>query len=400
MMKLADNVYSVGVINPNLRVFDVIMKTEYGTTYNSFLIKGKEKTVLIDTCHKRFFDRYLENIREICDPAEIDYIILNHNEPDHSGSLAEFLKLCPKAEVIASQAGALYLKNITNTPSLKVRVVKHEETLDIGGGEVLRFINAPFLHWPDSMFTWMESTGVLFSCDFLGCHYCEPYGLDYNVVYPEKYEDALRYYYDCIFGPFKPYVIAGLDKIKDLDIKICATSHGPCLTKGCMLEPAIQKYREWSTPVAKTQKHVPVFYCTAYGNTELVAQQIAEGIRETLENVHVPVYNVIEHDIDMLRAQVNDCDALCVGSPTINRDALPVMFELLAHIDAINCQKRPALVFGSYGWSGEAVPHLKERLASVKFNLFEDGFKVTFVPSEEDLKQARELGRRFGESLK
>ena len=158
---ITKDIHAVGILNPAMRIFDVVMKTEYGTSYNSYIVKGAEKTALIETCHLTFFDQYLDNIRQVCDPAQIHYIILNHCEPDHSGVLARLTALCPKAQILVSQAGSLYLKNITNQPSLPITVAKDGDQVDLGG-KTLQFISAPFLHWPDSMLTWCPEEKVLF----------------------------------------------------------------------------------------------------------------------------------------------------------------------------------------------------------------------------------------------
>ncbi|WP_040196904.1 FprA family A-type flavoprotein [Candidatus Soleaferrea massiliensis] len=396
--KITDNIYSVGILNPNLRVFDIVMATDYGTSYNSYIVKGKEKTALVETCHLTYFDAYLENIRSVCRLEEIDYIILNHCEPDHSGALAKLAELIPNATIVVSTAGSIYLKNITNNKDLKVRVAKDGDTLDLGGKE-LKFISAPMLHWPDSMFTWDKDDKVLFSCDFLGSHYCEPLVFDYNIVYKDAYEKAFKGYYDAIFGPFKPYVLAGLQKMEGLDIEFVANSHGPILTKNGLLEYAKEMYKVWSQPQKNPVKTIPVFYCSAYGNTGKLAEKIKEGILEVYSDARVDVCNIIEHDMAQLSALLNSCDAFAVGSPTINRDAVPPVWVLLSHVDAINNQKKPCLAFGSFGWSGEAVPNIAARLNGLKMKVFGDGYKVCFVPSEEDLQKAKELGREFAQSL-
>lgn len=397
-VKITDSVYYVGVLNPNMRVFDIVMRTDYGTSYNSYIVKGTEKIALIETSHKTFFKHYLENIEQVCDPAKIDYVILNHNEPDHSGALAALMDLLPNATIVVSQAGSIYIKNITNRNDLKVMVAKDNDTLDLGG-RVLRFINAPFLHWPDSMFTYDEKDQVLFSCDFLGAHYCEPLLFDYHVTYPEKYEEAFKGYYDAIFGPFPSYVQKGLEKIQDLPIEYICNSHGPIVTRNGRMQYVMEKYREWSEPVKRAQKEIPVFYCSAYGNTRHLAQAIADGIREILPDAAVQTFDIIHHDMAQMQARLNQSDAFAVGTPTINRDALPPVWELLSHVDAINCAKRPCLVFGSFGWSGEGIPAVISRLKLLKMNVFGDGFKVTFVPTEEDLQKAKELGKEFARSL-
>lgn len=396
--KITDGIYSVGIKNPALRVFDIVMTTDYGTTYNSYIVKGNDKTALIDSCHPRFFNQYLENIQEVVPVEKIDYIVCNHTEPDHSGVMARILAANPDAVVLATTAGSNYLKNITNCADLKVQVVKDGQTVDLGG-KTLKFLVAPNLHWPDSMFTWIEEDKTLFPCDFLGSHYCEVYDFDTSVTYGEKYESAFKGYYDAIFGPFPSFVQKGLDKIKDLDIRFACPSHGPVLTPGCRLEYAMEQYRQWSTPVQRENKLIPVFYCTAYGNTEKIANSIREGILSVLPNAECVCFNLIENDMGQMHGLINAADAVAIGSPTINREAVPPVWILLAGVDAINSGKKPALVFGSYGWTGEAVPNLIQRLTALKMKVFGEGMKVAFVPSEEDLKKAFELGQEFAKSL-
>jgi len=397
--RIFNNIYSVGVLNPNMRIFDVIMRTEYGTSYNSYIVKGAQKTALIETCHEAFFDVFLANIREVCEFESIDYIILNHCEPDHSGSLARLMDYCKNATIIVSRAGSIYLKNITNSDTLPVTVVKDADKIDLGGGCVLTFISAPFLHWPDSMFTWLENDGVLFSCDFLGAHYCEPYVFDTNIAYPQKYESALKVYFDAIFSPFIGYVHNGLDKIAGLDINAVCTSHGPVLTKGCKLESAIEKYKEWCKQDLKVNMQIPVFYCSAYGNTAKIAQAICEGIISAIPSAVAQAIDINDFDMAELVHRLNSSDAFAIGSPTINSDAVPPVWKLLGEADAINNKKKPALVFGSYGWSGEAVPNIIARLNGLKMNVFSDGYRINFVPTKEDLKKAADYAREFSLTL-
>jgi flavorubredoxin len=398
LTKITDNICSVGVLNPNLRVFDIVMKTDYGTSYNSYVVKGENKTALIDASHNTFFDIYLENLMSACNIEDLDYIVLNHNEPDHTGVIERLIDLCPKAEIVTSQAGSIYIKQIANRCDLKIKIIKDGDTLDLGG-RTLKFTIAPFLHWPDSMFTWVEQDKVLFSCDFLGCHYCEPYMLDNKIVYPDKYKDAVRTYFAAIFSPFKPYVLAGLEKMKDLDIDFCCTSHGPILTKDGMLDWARKIYLEWSTTTDRTSRQIPVLYCSAYGYTKALAKAIAQGIAEQIPTAKVELFDIIEYDILSLQHKLNDSDAFCIGSPTINRDAVPPIWELLSHVDAISSQKKAALVFGSFGWSGEAVPNISSRLAGLRIKVFPEMLKVQFSPTNYDLLRARELGTEFAKSL-
>lgn len=397
--KLLKDLYAVGIEDPGLRVFDIVMATEYGTSYNSYLLRGSEKTALIECSHPKYFSQYRKNIEEVCDPADIDVLVLDHTEPDHTGCAAQLLELNPKMEIYCSQAASLYIKNITNRTDLKIHVVKDGETLSLGD-KTLEFRMAPFLHWPDSMFTWYREEQVLFTCDFLGSHYCEPYVMDTSVSRPEAYEGAFKGYYDAIFGPFPGFVQKGFAKIADLDIGMVCASHGPVLTKGGRLEYAMEKYREWSAPRKNPVLTVPVFYCSAYGNTARIAEAICEGIKEEVLDACTEAYDLIAHPLGEMAAKLNSSDGFAVGSPTLNRDAVPPVWDLLSRVDAVNCAKRPALVFGSYGWSGEAFGNIKSRLENLKMAVFEEPFRVAFVPTEEDLKNAKELGRRFAASMK
>ena len=171
-INIAEGVYWVGVQDPNLRVFDIIMETEYGTSYNSYLVKGSDKTVLFETVKEKFFDEFLNNLKEVADVSEIDYLIVNHVEPDHSGSVEKLLKLNPKITVLGSDIALGFLKEIVNKQFLS-QTVNYEETLDLGG-KTLKFISAPFLHWPDSIYTYLVEDGILFSCDSFGCHFSDP----------------------------------------------------------------------------------------------------------------------------------------------------------------------------------------------------------------------------------
>jgi len=399
-VKITDSVQSIGVLNPNMRVFDIVMRTEYGTSYNAYLVKGEKSSALIETVHLDYFETYLSNIREVCDLSSIEYLVMNHNEPDHSGSVERLTRILPNLKIVVSQAGALYLKNITNRPDLPVTVVKDGDELDLGG-KTLRFINAPFLHWPDSMFTWLPEEKVLFSCDFLGAHFCEPSMRDASIpaAYEDAYFSAMANYYGAIFGPFKPYVLKGLEKIKDIDADFVAPSHGPVLSKGPLLEKVKRFYLEQSQPEKREKKLVPVFYASAYHNTEHLAEAIASGVREALPDAQVESYDLVQRDIGEMAALLNRCDGFLVGSPTINRDAVPPVWELLMRVDAVNFAKRPGAVFGSYGWSGEAVPNIRARLEGLKAKVYPEDFRVQFVPSEADLAQAKEFGRKFAEQI-
>lgn len=394
--KLKDNIYSVGVLNPGLRVFDIIMLTKYGTTYNAYLVKG-EKTALIETVHENSFDEYLENIEALVDIKDIDYIILNHTEPDHTGSVRRILEINPNITVISTAPGNKYVSGISNS-KISSKIVKHNDTLDLGNGKVLRFIIAPFLHWPDSMFTYLESDKMLFSCDFLGAHYCEPTMMDTKIKYPEQYEEAFKYYFDAIFGPFKKSVLEGLDKIKDLDIDMICTSHGPILTE--KIESAKSKYRSWCEEALKPKdkKKCLILYVSAYGYTKKLADAAYEQLTSS-NKYDVKMINVIEEDMSKIKEEIDEADAIMFGSPTINRDALKPIWDVLSCTDAIINRGKPAAVFGSYGWSGEAVPMLKARAESLGLKVVGNGFRTTFNPTEDDIKNMKEYTKLLENEL-
>lgn len=385
IIKVSDNVYSVGVLNPSLRVFDIIMESKYGTSYNAYLVTGK-KNVLIETVHEDYFDEYIYNVGCLVDISDIDYIVMNHTELDHSGSLVKLLALNPNITVICTTAAEKYLKSIINK-DFKCRIVKHSEKLEIGPGNELEFIVAPLLHWPDSMMTYYSNNNVLFSCDFLGSHFCEPSMFDKNIHYKKEYLEEFKYYYNCIFGPFKPYVLAGLEKIKDLKITTVCPSHGPVIVEG--INERIKDYKEWSTIAPKTSKSMLIVYASAYGCTKKLAEAAAKTLKEKTE-IQPIILDLVSTPIEDVAKEIENADALVVASCTINRDAPKIIWDALSRIDAINTRKKYAGAMGSYGWSGEAVDMIKCRLSMLNFKFVGDGVKVLFNPTEEDLSKASE----------
>lgn len=394
IVKVSDNVYSVGVINPSLRVFDIVMQAKYGTSYNAYLVTG-EKNVLIETVHEDYFDEYIYNIGCLVDIKDIDYIIMNHTELDHSGSLLKLLSINPDITVICTNAANKYLKSILNR-DFKCQIVKHEETLDIGG-KLLKFIVAPLLHWPDSMMTYFEDDKVLFSCDFLGCHFCEPTMFDYNIKYKAEYLEQFEYYYNAIFGPFKPYVLAGIDKIKDLLIDIVCPSHGPVIVDS--VKERLADYKKWSIKKEKQNKTIVIGYASAYNCTKKLALKAFDTIKEN-SNIEPLLIDVVSTPLNEISCKINDADALLIGSCTINRDAPKFIWDALSSIDVINTKSKPAGAFGSYGWSGEAVDMIKTRLSQLKYKFIGDGLKVNFEPTCDDLKSMEDYCMQIVNEIK
>lgn len=393
MIKLGENLYSVGVLNPSLRVFDIVMTSPYGTSYNAYLLTG-EKNVLVETVHADYWEEYRANIEAVTPLESIDYLIMNHNEPDHSGSVAKLMEHCPGLTVCCTAAGKKHLEDITNR-TFPCKVVKAGDKLDLGD-RTLDFIPSPMLHWADSMFTWSAGDRALFTCDFLGTHFCEPTMLDRGIRYEREYLGQVKNYYDCIFGPFKPHVLAGLGKIRDLSPAIVCPSHGPCLTE--RIGEIKGLYETWSTPAPREKKLAAVLYCSAYGCTAALAKAAASALEEA--GLEAVLRDVSDCGLCEAAELANQCDLLAVGSPTINRDAPKAMWDVVTSIDAVNCAKKPAIVFGSYGWSGEAAEMLRTRLAQLRFDVPDAGCRALFTPTEADLEAVGEMAREAAEKVK
>ena len=391
-MELRKGVWSVGVLNPSLRVFDIVMESKYGTSYNAYLLTG-EKNVLIETVHTDYFEEYVENIEQVLPLERVDYLIMNHNEPDHSGSVSKLLERCPGLKIFCTAAGKKYLEDITNR-TFPVQVVKAGDTLDLGG-KTLEFIPAPMLHWADSMFTWDPADKVVFTCDFLGAHFCEPTMLDSRVHAREAYAKERHFYYQCIFGPFAPYVQAGLGKLP-AEAEMACTSHGPVLTE--TLEECKALYRQWSTPVPREGNTAAIIYASASGCTRALAQAAAEALEEM--GIHTVQHDVTMESLDACAAIANEADVVLVGSATINRDAPKAVWDVLGSIDAINTKGRAAGAFGAYGWSGEAPGMLQTRLGQLKFATPAEPFRVLFTPTAADLDGMKDYARSVAALLK
>lgn len=390
--EVKNDVYWLGVLDPDLRIFDIIMTTEYGTTYNAYLVKGRQKTVLIEAVKEKFFDIYLQSLQELVDLSDIDYLIMNHTEPDHAGTVDKLLEKIPGLTVMGSQTALKFLKEICNQ-NFPSRELAHGDSLDLGG-KTLHFISAPFLHWPDTMFTYLAEDKILFPCDFFGSHY--PDERVFNDLIEKDYTDTTRYYYDMILSPFRPYVLEGLDKIKDLDIEIICPGHGPVIRKD--LQRYFDLYREWAGPeTLKEKPKIVMAYVSAYGYTRMLSESIAEGI-ETIGDFDLRRYDLVETPVSEVMAEIADADGLLLGSCTINGDALPPIWEILVNLSPVTNAGMVAAAFGSYGWSGEAVPNIEARLNSLRMKVL-PGLRVNFKPSPRNLEEAFTLGMDFARAV-
>jgi flavorubredoxin len=396
-LEVKKDIYWVGALDPDLRIFDIIMYTPYGTTYNSYVVKGSEKVAIFETVKEQFFDEYLQRLQSLdIDITKIDYIIVDHTEPDHAGSVAKLLELSPNAKVVGSTPALKFMKKIANKDFESI-VVNDGDSLSLGN-KTLKFVAAPFLHWPDSIYTYVEEDKVLITCDSFGTHYCTNNIFNDKVENNEHYMESLKYYYDCIMGPFKPYVVKAIDKIEKLDIEMICPGHGPVLRE----DPwkIVDLYKKWSTTEAFKDgiNRVTIAYVSAYGYTASLAKKIAEGIKST-GSFDIKMYDVIHHEQKDIIHSIEESDGILFGSPTINADLLPPIRNLLTELNPIVHGGKVAGAFGSYGWSGEAVPHIETRLKELRMKIHSPGLKILFKPSEEDLQKAFNYGKEFGEKV-
>jgi flavorubredoxin len=394
--RIADDFTWVGVLDPDLRVFDIVMWTEFGTTYNSYILKGKEKTALFEASKAHFFDEWIAKVKTESPIEKIDYLIMDHTEPDHSGTIERLLDINPNIQIVGSMGAINFLKEITNKP-IDGRVVKTGDEIDLGG-KTLKFTFTPNLHWPDTIFTYIPEIKTLVTCDCFGSHYSDENITDDNLKNYEDYMKTLVYYYDNIIGPFKGDVLAAIEKIESLDIDVIATGHGPVLTRNPW--EIVDLYRQWSSPRnPNPKKTVIIPYVSAYGYTKQLAETIAGGIAEAAD-IDVRLYDMVTADFDEVMTELKYADGFLLGTPTIVGEALEPIWKIAASLNARLHGGKFASAFGSYGWSGEGVPHIMERLGQCKLNVFGDGFRVKFKPNDSDLASAREFGHDFGSSVR
>ncbi|MDR3597192.1 FprA family A-type flavoprotein [Clostridium sp.] len=391
-LELKKNLYWTGVLDPNLKVFDIIMETEFGTSYNSYLLKTSEGAVLFETAKVKLFDDYLKELKGLIDINEIDYIVVSHTEPDHAGSIEKLLDINPNIKIVATQVAIGFLKNIVNREFNSIPV-KENDTLDLGD-KTLRFMLLPNLHWPDTMYTYIEEDKALVTCDSFGSHYSFDGVLLSKLTDNDGYLRALKYYFDCIIGPFKnPFMVKALDRIKDLEVDMICTGHGPVLD--CRIGEIKEYYYKWCTVNnPNPRKTVIMPYVSAYGYTKELAGEIAKGIRES-GDIDVRTYDMVESDNNRVLEELEFADGILFGTPTIVGEALKPIWDLTTSIFARTHGGKLASAFGSYGWSGEGVPHIIERLKQLKMKVV-DGFTVKFKPSDSELKAAYDYGYDFG----
>jgi len=389
VLSVTDKVKWIGVLDFDIVTFDVVMETEYGTTYNSYFVDA-EKKAIVETTKEKFWDEYEAKIRQVCDPAEISYIILNHTEPDHSGNLMNLLKIAPQATVVGTGNAIRYLSDLF-PESFPHLIVKDGDELDLGD-MTMQFIGAPNLHWPDSMYTYLREEKLLFTCDSFGAHFCHEAMFDDLVG---DYDDAFVYYFDVILKPFSKFMLKAIEKISDLDIAAICTGHGP------ILRTDWRRYVEMSKQMSEKHLSLPekrrVFipYVSAYNKTGLIAEQIAAGVLSAGDGFEVDLVDIENTTLGDLDMYLTRCSAIVAGSPTINQNILLPLYRLFAMISPLRDKGKPAGAFGSYGWSGENARILPAVLRELKLNVIDDGLFVKFSPDQDDLKEAFEYGKKI-----
>lgn len=394
-VKLKENLYWVGAIDWNIRTFHgYTYSTHSGTTYNSYLLVD-DKVALIDGVHANFFEEWRERLSRVIDPKRIDYFICNHVEPDHSGAIPQMMKLMPKAKVVTNQRAKDALLKYYFTP-WDFQIVKTGDTLKLGK-KTLKFIEAPMIHWPDSMFDYLEEDGILFSNDAFGQHYASIERFD-DEVRLELLMDENAKYYANILWPLSPIILKKLQEIKAMNIplKMILTSHGLSWRK--YPQKAIESYTNWAKGKAST-KSVIVVYDTMYFSSEKMALAILEGIRS--EGVNGRLYRLPVSDIGDIIKEFLDTRGILIGSSVINNGILPTVENFLFELKSLRPLNKIAAFFGSYGWMKEqALKYIEETMKEAGINIALPGLFVRYAPSAEELKQCFDFGQKFAALLR
>ncbi|RKT44251.1 flavorubredoxin [Thiocapsa rosea] len=399
-VEVAPGVHWIGALDPGLRTFDIILRTANGTTYNSYLVRGDDGVAVIDTVKAEFADDFFARLESVARYDEIRVIVLNHLEPDHTGALPELMRRAPQAQLYISKRATAMLKALLKPSDDRPLVYKTVATGDEVslGGRTLRFLHTPFLHWPDTQCTWLVEEGVLFSGDVFGCHHCD--ARLFNDLCGD-FRFAFDYYYAHIMRPFKSYVVDALKLIEPLPIKLIAPTHGPVLRD--RPRRYVTRYRELSTPslaerIDQGERSLIIFYMSAYGSTARMAEAIRAGAEEA-GGIRVSLYDLEGGEIQPFVDLIESADALVLGSPTINGDAAKPIWDLLSSLAVIDLKGKLGAAFGSYGWTGEAVKMIEDRLRGLKLRVPVAGLRIKLIPTDEELEECRDFGRALAGAL-
>jgi len=387
---LTEGLFWVGAIDWNIRSFHGY-HTPYGTTYNAYLIID-EKVALVDTVKGLFFGEMLQRIEEIVEPKDIDYVISNHVETDHSGSLPKIMEIAKKAKLITSERGkpGLLKHYKTDWPFVTVKQINNELSL---GKRKLKFIETPMLHWPDSMATYVETDSILLPNDAFGQHIATSKRFDDEVGLEVIMPEAAKYYANIVM-PFGAIVQSTLEKLKDLKINIIGPSHGVIWRSHP--QEIVSTYAKWARGEAENK--VLVIYDTMWGSTEMIAKALVEGLSS--EGVKVILFNLSSTDKTEIIKETLDAKALLIGSPTLNVGMFPTVASFLTYLKGLKPKGKVGACFGSYGWGGGAVKAMNEELRQAGVEVLEADLDFKFVPEKEDLAKAVEFGKMIARKVR
>ena len=368
--------------------FDIEFGLQNGTTYNSFLIRG-EKIALVDTSHEKFRQLYLDTLKGLIDPTEIDYLIISHTEPDHSGLVKDVLQLAPQVTVVGAKVAIQFLEDFVHQPFNRI-IVKNGDQLDLGKGHVLEFVNAPNLHWPDTIFSYDAGTQVIFTCDAFGLHYCSDSTFDEDLG---AIAADYRFYYDCLMAPNARSVLSALKRMGELgEVKMVANGHGPLLRHN--VDELVGRYRKWSQAQAKAETSVVVFYVSDYGYSDRMSQALARGITKT--GVGVEMIDLKSADPQEVQELVNRSAGIAIGMPPASSGtAAAAVGTVLAAAKS----KQAIGIFESYGGDDEPIDPLLRQFRDLGLKEAFPAIRVKDTPSEATYQLCEEAGTDMGQWL-
>ena len=392
MKELKDKVYWVGAKDWEVRHFHGFeLSTHRGSTYNAYLIKD-EKTVLIDTVWEPLTEAFLQRLKEVTDISKIDYVVINHAEPDHSGALPVIMEYCPNAIIYASRNGKESIERHYHK-QWNINIVKTGDKINIGENDLI-FVEAAMLHWPDSMFTYLTGKNILFSNDAFGQHFASSEIFDDEVDETEVYQESIKYFAN-ILTPFSKLVTKKIDELKsfNLPVEMIAPSHGIIWRKDPMR--IVEKYYEWAS--GKSENSVVIFYSSMWGATKRMAEYIGYGLDEV--GVSYKLYNTAATDKNDILTEVFKSKGVICGSSSVNNGIVSSLAPVLEEMNGLKFINKVGATFGSYGWSGESPTVLEELLTKAKVRIIQDSFKVKYIPNEEELEECINFGKSFGKKL-
>lgn len=395
---LSERVHWIGSLDADLRTFDIILKTANGTSYNAYLVRGSEGVAVIDTVKESFANDFFARLESVASYDEITVIVLNHLEPDHTGALPELMRRAPQAQLYISQKAQSMLKALLKQDEFNFTPVLTGDKVSLGD-RTLSFLHTPYLHWPDTQCTLLIEEKILFSGDVFGCHFCDTRLFNDQVG---DFRFSFEYYYAHIMRPFKSYVNNALDLIELLcPLQQILPAHGPLLRD--QPQRYVQRYRELSSSalqseISANEKTLLIFYISSYGNTRRMAEAIYEGAMD-VEDVRVSLYDLEGGEIAPFVDLIEGADGLVFGTPTINGDAVKPIWDLLSSLAVVNLKGKLGGVFGSYGWTGEGVKMVEDRLRGLKLRVPMTGIRVKLIPTDEEILQCREFGHELAQEL-